>query len=224
MNTQYDEREYAVALTLEKKSDSGYSAQNFPDGTVFLFQGERLQANANNAGVIVPIKRSGKYELQIETALFGFDRGEYQLRAVLYSASEANYYNSIHTERNATTTTFTVVEAPTYALSVNANGDGASQIVSAGESLDITVRARRESTSASDEPNVGVALYQYQKDSDKYTPVNASAVFTSGVSTLTASGEGVSWKPVISESAVSATYRLEFTYGDKTDYLDFIVQ
>jgi hypothetical protein len=47
-----------------------------------------------------------------------------------------------------------------------------------------------------------------------------SKVFTETGTTVTQSN----WTPTISEDAAKGTYRLEFTYGDKTDYLDFIVQ
>jgi hypothetical protein len=240
MNTQYDEREYAVVLTLMKKSDSGYTSQAFPEGTVFLFQGERLQANANNKSVIVPVKRAGTYEVQIETTLSGYECGKYQLNAVLYSASVASYYNSLTTSL-LSQTTFTVVPLPTYALSVTAGGVGASQIVSVGENLDITVKASRTAGGSSagtttgvggtaDEPDVTVTLYRYQSSSTgngTYTLVNMETVFTSKESTISADSDGVQWKPVICEGAASGTYRLEFTYGekgDKKEYLDFIVQ
>jgi hypothetical protein len=153
--------------------------------------------------------------------LTGYDPGEYKLNAVLYSASVASYYNNLATEKKADTT-FTVVKAPTYALSVKANGTDASQIVSAGESLDITVKAKNNGTAS--ETNVAVELYQYQKGSEKYTEMDFSTVFSSGRTTVTASDSGVEWKPVISESALPGTYRLQFTYGDKVEYLDFIVQ
>jgi hypothetical protein len=217
MNTQYDEREYSVLLTLEKDDE----AIAFPDGTVFRFQGDSLEANAENKGVIIPVGSVGTKTVEIETALTGYDPGEYKLNAVLYSASVASYYNNLATEKKADTT-FTVVKAPTYALSVKANGTDASQIVSAGESLDITVKAKNNGTAS--ETNVAVELYQYQKGSEKYTEMDFSTVFSSGRTTVTASDSGVEWKPVISESALPGTYRLQFTYGDKVEYLDFIVQ
>jgi hypothetical protein len=248
MNTQYDEREYAVLLTLEQKNDatqsaSGYTACAFPEGTVFLFRGERLEANTNNAGVIIPVKKTGTHELQIETSLSGYDCGEYRLTATLYSASAANYHNSLTTKWQAETT-FTVVASPTYALSVTAGDTDASRIVSAGNSLDITVKAvyasggtssgsttgNKESGNGSTtaESGVTVALYQYQKDSTgatagSYKPMDTGTIFTAEVSTIAADSAGTSWKPIIRDGAAPGTYRLEFTYGDKKEYLDFIL-
>jgi hypothetical protein len=236
MNTQYDEREYAVLLSLEKRdeqSDSGYTAQAFPEGTIFLFDGKQLQTNANNESVIVPVKNAGTHTVQIQTALSGFESGEYRLNAVLYSASEANYYNNLPTTETAQDT-FAVVASPTCALSVTAGGTGASRIVSVGESLDITVKASRTAgTSASGavsdtdstfrSSDVGVTLYQYQKSTGKYKRVDTATVFDSGASTVTAVSRGANWKPVIRKGAASGTYRLAFTYGDKCEYLDFMV-
>jgi hypothetical protein len=271
MNTQYDEREYAVVLRLRKRqsgsgtqsgeqqsensgadnaqqTDSGYTA--FPTGTVFLFNGERLEANTNNESVIVPVKKAGTYTVQIETTLSGYDLGDYQLQAELYSANVANYHNSLTTKLSAAAA-FTVVQSPTYALSVTAVGNTASRVVSAGGSLDLTVKASRTVSgssdgttsgtgNAADKLDVAVALYRYQSGSSTssgtgtasagstasgtYTLVGTGAVFTEAVSAVTASGSGVPWKPVIRQDAASGTYRLAFKIGDKTEYLDFIVQ
>jgi hypothetical protein len=232
-NTQYDERKYSVLLKLKK--DGQYVA--FPEGTAFLFQGDYLEANADNTSVSVPVKRSGTYQMQIKTALFGYDYGEYKLEAELYSSSEPHYYNSIDTTHDAKDT-FTVVHAPTYALSVTAVGSGASQIVTAGGSLDIIVRASHISGGNSDgttlgsdsilDESVAVKLYQYQSGSTSsgtYTPVSTDTVFETAVSKVSANAnDGVEWKPVIREGAAPGTYRLEFTIGDKVEYLDFIVQ
>jgi hypothetical protein len=43
-------------------------------------------------------------------------------------------------------------------------------------------------------------------------------------SDIEASSTGSEWKQTVATNPTTGTYRLEFTYGDKTDYLDFIVQ
>jgi hypothetical protein len=43
-------------------------------------------------------------------------------------------------------------------------------------------------------------------------------------SDIEALSTGTEWKPKVATNPTTGTYRLEFTYGDKTDYLDFIVQ
>jgi hypothetical protein len=150
----------------------------------------------------------------------------------------ANYYNSLKTAKYAEDT-FTVVSSPTYALSATVGGKDASRIVSVGGNLDITVKAScstggssggmvSDTNSTSNGLGVNVKLYRYQSgsitSSGTYTLVGTDTVFTSAVAALSSNANGVNWKPVIRENAAPGTYRLEFTYGDKTDYLDFIVQ
>jgi hypothetical protein len=128
---------------------------------------------------------------------------------------------------------------------VTAGGSGASRIVSDGDSLEIKVKASCISAenadgmasgtiSTSNGTVVAVKLYQYQSgsrtatetstSSGTYTPVSIGTVFTDAVSTVPANASGIDWKPVIREGAAPGTYRLEFTIGDKVEYLDFIVQ
>lgn len=73
MNTQYEEREYAVVLELVGTGDSG-EAKKFPEGTTFWYQGVRRVAGQDNSSVIIPVKKEGKHLVTIQTELQGFEK------------------------------------------------------------------------------------------------------------------------------------------------------
>jgi hypothetical protein len=152
------------------------------------------------------------------------------LKAELYSSNAAGYYNSIYTGRNANLplTLPKTEDSVRYNLSATINdGDDttANRLLSAGSTLDVLVRA---SVSGGDSnETVKVQLYEFTGTDDfSYRKVaNASQVFENMPSdNIAASSEGSEWKPTVATNPTTGTYRLEFTYGDKTDYLDFIVQ
>jgi hypothetical protein len=153
----------------------------------------------------------------------------YRLVAELYSSNAAGYYNSIDTKRNKdlALTLPTTEDSVRYNLSATINdGDDttANRLLSAGSTLDVLVRA---SVSGGDSnETVKVQLYEFTGTDDfSYRKVaNASQVFASMPSDIAASPIGSEWKPTVVANPTTGTYRLEFTYGDKTDYLDFIVQ
>jgi hypothetical protein len=227
LNTQYDEREYAVKLTLLKKKNSSdengstteknkYEAVKFPDGTIFNFNGEKLRATDNNESVIIPVKKVGTYNVEIVTSLIGFELDEYQIQAELYSSSAANYYNSlITTEKDSDE--FTVIANPTYAINVTNSG---SSVLQRGDTLNISIQTKATNVESN---TVNVNIYKYE-GGDKYDLLSGlDTVFVTASSSITVN-ETATWTPTISDSAARGTYRLEFKYGDKVEYLDFIIK
>lgn len=227
-NTQYEEREYAVILTLRKKGETSEIA--FPEGTTFTFNNEKLSAGKDNKYVIVPVKTVGTHEVEIQSKLAGFDADNYELVAKLYSTSEEGYYNSIKiTTDESTHADFRIKADPTYALQVKEhsaekNVREKNHFAKAGESFDFTVTAMKESgtetgESAAESDAVSVGLYRY--DQGAYTNVALDFVLD-GTPDLK-NGQNQSWAPAVKSGAKEGTYRLEFTYHDKTEYWDFMV-
>lgn len=234
-NTQYEEREYAVILTLQKKDDTNKDIA-FPEGTVFTYKGNKLSAGTRNEYVIVPVQTVGTHEIEIQGQLDGFDADQYQLTAKLYSTSADGYYNSlpINHDEDVTAAAFTVVADPIYALSVKETSDTSADasgktrvknhLVTQGDSLNFNVTAKQENTSSNDTDStpVEVQLYQYEKSKKFYKKTDLGSVLTS-VPALSA-GADQKWSPAISANAQTGTYRLEFKYHDKVEYWDFIVK
>ena len=227
-NTQYEEREYAVILTLRKKGETSEIA--FPEGTTFTFNNEKLSAGKDNKYVIVPVKTVGTHEVEIQSKLAGFDADNYELVAKLYSTSEEGYYNSIKiTTDESTHADFRIKADPTYALQVKEhsaekNVREKNHFAKAGETFDFTVTAMKESgtetgESAAESDAVSVGLYRY--DQGAYTNVALDSVLD-GTPDLK-NGQNQSWAPAVKSGAKEGTYRLEFTYHDKTEYWDFMV-
>lgn len=227
-NTQYEEREYAVILTLKKKD--GTSEIAFPEGTTFTFNNEKLSAGKDNKYVIVPVKTVGTHEVEIQSKLAGFDAGNYELVAKLYSTSEEGYYNSIKiTTDESTHAGFQIKADPTYALQVKEHSaDNGMRVknhfAKVGELFEFTVTAMKESgtatgESAGESDAVSVGLYRY--DQGAYTKVALDSVLDGTPDLKT--GQDRSWQPAVKSGAKEGTYRLEFAYHDKTEYWDFMV-
>jgi hypothetical protein len=252
INTQYEEREYALKVTLKSEADNAagntgddgsqndasmQDAISFPEGTQIYFNGTPLQ-QLDDSTVIIPIKKALTGSFEIRTTLYGWNTvsnvtsgSGIELEAELYSSSVASYYNSIDTGlRGSTSVSFasTGSAASSYSLSATIPEEGMSttnRILSDGGTLNALVKT----VGGSDNEQVSVKLYQYMagKSGGSYSRLNTSQVFKSIETEITpasADATDPNWTPVISDTAESGTYRLEFTYGDKTDYLDFIIQ
>lgn len=224
-NTQYEEREYAVVLTLHRKNETSEIA--FPEGTIFTYNGEQLTVGKDNRYVIVPVKTVGSHEVEIESKMYGFEEGEYVLAAKLYSTSEDGYFNSIPVRANddtSSTAGFTIQKNPVYALKVEEKSAALAKederreknhLIHAGESFSFEV------ASQGGEPEDVVEAVLYQYAGKVYQPIALSDVFEQAPELNT--GNARSWNPVVTEDAETGTYRLAFTYHDKVEYWDFII-
>ena len=220
-NTQYEEREYAVILELK---DSTGSKTAFPEGTVFIYNGEQLPVGENNMYVIVPAGTAGSHEVTIESNLYGFEAGAYGLTAHLYSTSKKGYYNSIQVKSHAgdiDQANFRIVPDPQYALKAEETSAAEkvrekNHLVHAGDAFSFAVTAK----GGADTDSVQVQLYKYNGSS--YDKIDWNAVLD-GEQAVQA-GTDQKWTPAVSENAEKGVYRLEFTYHDKTEYWDFVIE
>lgn len=219
MNTQYEEREYAVVLELVETTGNGSTEQvkKFPEGTTFWYQGNRISAGQENSSVIIPVKEEGKHLVTVQTELQGFTTGENKIRASLYSSSVASYYNSISTSQKAEAV-FHVIKTPEIALSVSGSGNTENTLLQPGESIQLAVSSTGQIKS---QQKVIVTVYQYQKSTKNYRKMQLDQIFETPTAELEF-GDAI-WKTRIKEQAEPGTYRLEFQYGDKTEYWDFII-
>lgn len=219
MNTQYEEREYAVVLELVETTGNGSTEQvkKFPEGTTFWYQGNRISAGQENSSVIIPVKEEGKHLVTVQTELQGFTTGENKIRASLYSSSVASYYNSISTSQKAEAV-FNVIKTPEIALSVSGSGNKENTLLQPGESIQLAVSSTGQIKS---QQKVIVTLYQYQTNTKNYRKMQLDQIFETPTAELEL-GDAI-WKTRIKEQAEPGTYRLEFQYGDKTEYWDFII-
>ena len=212
-NTRYEERQYAVILSLQDKNGTQIA---FPEGTEFMYQGEQLHLGAGNDYVIVPVGTVGTHTVRMRTTLETLAAGDYQLHGELYATSAQGYYNSIHIVHSGdiNDAAFTVAEQPVYALKVTENSQRAkNHIAAAGESFNFSITAQGGSKP------VSVSVYRMEENAYKKAAIaevlNAAEI---------PAGSQVSWTPSIAASAQPGIYRLEFTYYDKTEYWDFVVK
>ena len=231
-NTQYEERQYAVILKLKQVNAEGSSVYKaFPEGTVFTYNGENLPAGKDNAYVIVPVETAGSHEVEIASDLYGFDAGGYELEAQLYSTSVDGYYNSIQVTKkeNAAdvycvdSAAFWITADPQYALKAEETSKtdqtrDKNHLVKAGDTFAFNLTAMVDGEAGTD--TVDVQVYQYNGKS--YDKIAWNAVFN-GEQSIQA-GIDQKWHPTVSENAAKGVYRLAFTWHDKTEYWDFMVE
>ena len=223
-NTQFDEREYAVLLTLRRKD--GTEDISFPEGTTFSYKGEMISPGPGNKFVVIPIKEAGAHDVVINTSLYGFEIPEnaesqdYELIAKLYSTSATGYYNSIEITEESKKMDFTVIKNPVYALKVTEEYTEGSRnhLIQYGQSFEFEVTAK----GGVDADPIEVDLYQYEGENGQeyYQTVDLGTVFTEKPK-ITQSAN--TWKPNLCPNAPDGVYRLEFSFHNRKEYWDFIV-
>ncbi|WP_418746427.1 beta strand repeat-containing protein [Frisingicoccus sp.] len=229
INTQFDEREYAVMLELVDNTGSANpitKTKPFPEGTVFLYNGQKQVAGQDNKSVVIPVKTPGTHQIQIETGLEAFDTGDITIKASLYSSSVANYYNELKADQYTDMITFSTAENPDYALSVNANAEDAEAEMKAheiekGAELSLKIKGRKGGQT---DPNGIASVKVYQYENGEYALKAWSDLFAETEESISLAEDEVIWNPKISKTADAGTYRLEFTYQNKTEYWDLIVR
>ena len=217
MNTQYEEREYAVVL--EYVGQDGQT-QPFPEGTSFWYDGIRREVGQDNKSVIIPVQTEGIHEVIMKTELAGLELGSNKLKASLYSSSVASYYNSIATTENAEVV-LNVKEKPKtsiYVTNEDASTDGT--FVKPQDKMKLSVNCKK-----TDGDTVSVSLYQYQAKTGQYQKCSLDTVFEDAKTEIEVLSDtaGV-WEATVLEQTQAGTYRLEFIYEDKAEYWDFIIQ
>lgn len=219
-NTRYEEREYAVILTLRENEKE----IPFPEGTTATYDGKQLIAGTENKYFIVPVKTVGTHQVTVTTGLRGLAVGSYNLKGALYSTSATGYYNSITVTHEADKylAPFNVQANPKYTLKVaEGNGTGVrNHLAKSGQNFDFIVTANAENGI---NDSVKVNLYRYHtsgSEQGKYQKILLSSIFEG---TPDLSEVNKKWNPKVVQNAAPGTYRLEFQYGDKTEYWDFII-
>ncbi len=207
-NTFYEEREYAIMLSLKV----GDNFVAFPEGTAFLCDGQRIAVGKGNMKVILPIRTAGNHSIQMVTELQGFEvNQEYTLCADLFSSSVSSYYNLEDTTESVVCK-FSAVDNPTHTLAVD--GTEQSHLLAGGQTLKLNIY-----TDGTMDSELDIRLFRYNKGTMDYSLCQWNGVFTQKQEV-----SGTLWQQKISDNAIKGTYRLEFTYADKTEYWDFIVE
>lgn len=231
-------REYAVKLELVEVDESGKlktdEAGNvltwpFPEGMTAVYGGQQVAASEGHRAFILPLKEAGTHRVTLHAgvgAFCGGEGGQVTLLASLYAVRDASYYREVDLKTRGIAS-FPVQAEPRYTLGVGAaqaDGEGEQRrLLEKGEAFTLKVRAFEEGTSGT-EDEVSVAVYQFDKENRSYTCLDWQEVFANEDGCLVKLSKGDAlWKGLVSEEAGSGVYRLEFSYHDKTEYVDFIV-
>lgn len=237
-DTRCREREYAVKLEQIEVDASGNpktDAQGkvitkpFPEGMTVTYGGQQITASEDHRVFILPVEEAGIHNVTLSAGISAFcggEDGKVMLRASLYAARDASYYNDVDLRKSGDVSFFVKAESE-YTLGVgNAHVTGEEDqrhLFEKGETFSLEIRAFEDGTPGT-EDEVSAVVYQFDKESQSYTCIDWQAVFVNGDSNLVKLSDGAAlWQDSVSEEAVSGVYRLEFSYHDKTEYVDFIV-
>lgn len=237
-DTRCREREYAVKLEQLEVDENGNPKTDaegnvitrpFPEGMTVMYGEQQLTANEDHRVFIVPVKEAGIHNVTLSpgiSAFCGGKDGQVILRASLYAARDASYYNDVDLRKSEDVSFFVQAESE-YTLGVGAahvtGEENQRHLFEKGETFSLGVCAFEEGMPRN-EDEVSVAVYQFDKKNQSYTCIDWQDVFVNEDSNLVKLSDGAGvWEVSVSEEAVSGVYRLEFSYHDKTEYVDFIV-
>ena len=237
-DTRCREREYAVKLEQIEVDASGNSKTDaqgqvitkpFPEGMTVMYGGQQITVSEDHRVFILPVEEAGIHNVTLSAGISAFcggEDGKVMLRASLYAARDASYYNDVDLRKSGDVS-FLVKAESEYTLDVgNARVTGEedqSHLFEKGETFSLEIRALEDEKPGTND-EVSAVVYQFNKENQNYTCIDWQAVFVNADSNLMTLSDGIAmWQDSVSEEAVSGVYRLEFSYHDKTEYVDFIV-
>ncbi len=214
INTHFLENVFSIKIEL---LDASGELKQMPSGMEFIYNGKTYNTVKDRYYSVIPVGAAGSHNIQIKNTLYSLKDivGETAVfRATLYSATDADYYNLL-SEYLSATVSYSILDNPIYAISVKPRED--AQIISAGEVFTIDLKTSAEGVDAQ---TVYVKLLK--KNGDTYTEIGWNKLFAGDViSSVQAGNKSYLWQT--RETAEEGTYRIEFKYGDKTEYVNLII-
>lgn len=237
-DTRCLEREYAVKLEQIEVDESGNPKTDdkgnvitrpFPEGMTALYNGQEITASEEHRVFVLPLGEVGVHNVTLSAGIAAFcggEDGQVILRASLYATNDASYYNDVDLCKSGDVSFFVKAESE-YALRVGeavvSGEEDQGHRVKKGETFSLEICAFEDGMPGM-EDEVSTAVYQFDKENQSYTGIDWQMLFVNENSDLVSLSEGAGlWESSLSEEAVSGVYRLEFSYHDKTEYVDFIV-
>jgi len=222
VDTRYYEGEFGIKLQMYIND----TLVNMPDGITFECNGETFLPDSENSYAVVGVNAFGNHTIKVDTSRFGItsktvSEGDIvELRATVYSAPEPTYHNSIiTTQTDEATAKFTIGVSKLYNISVVTDNSLTDLLVKADEKLKFKLTTAQQND---DEAVVTVRAYKKQDDNFNQRVALAS-LFTDSGYQLEQANEQTNYQWTIDTDAEVGTYRLVFTFGNKTEYLYFIV-
>lgn len=237
-DTRCLEREYAVKLEQIEVDESGnlktdnkgnVITRPFPEGMTAMYNGQEITASEEHRVFVLPLGEFGVHDVTLSAGIAAFcggEDGQVILRASLYAANDASYYNDVDLCKSGDVSFFVKAESE-YALGVGevvvSGEEEQGHLFRKGETFSLGICALEDGMPGT-EDEVSAAVYQFDKENQSYTDIDWQAVFGNEDSALVSLSDGAGlWEGTVSEEALSGVYRLEFSYHDKMEYVDFIV-
>jgi len=213
INTLFRENGFALKIQL---LDAAGNPISMPAGMYFTYKDQSYYPGPDSTYIAVPVHEFGDHEIILHNPRFslisavGGDTAKF--RVSYFSAPDALYYNAFYTG---------VIREPSYTLSANAvsslqvvGGPTEDRILDPGESLEFAYTARNGEK---------VSVTVSQKTEGQYVQVAWDSVFDGAPQSLNpAEALECSWE--LQDSVAPGTYRLTFTFGQCTEYLNLIVK
>lgn len=219
VDTRYYEGEFGIKLQMYL--DDSDTPVKLPDGITFECNGETYYPDATNNFAVVGVDGFGSHRVTMNTDLFGITgvSGKVTLKATVYSAPEPVYYNHIETPRTGEAS-FIIGDEDERHLLVHCENLPTNLLLEKSEPLSFALTTKQ----IGDEEAI-VYVEAYRKVGDQYTEaVDMGTLFKEGRIALgQTDGVPVDYHWLLADDAPAGTYRLVFTFGERIEYLYFII-
>ena len=204
-DTRFDEGKFTFMIEMV---DPNGQAIRLPAGMYFKSGDVCYYPGLESMYVVIPADAYATQTITVCNTIYSLkeylEASTVRFRVTLCDAPDPLFYNSILTTYSAIVS-LSVSDNAEYNLSVELS----ERILAPGDVLQATV------TTDANVSGVAVTVSLYRKTSGGYELAEFSEIFTKD-----ASG---AYKWVVAQAAASGTYRLVFTYGDRTEYQNIII-
>ncbi len=219
VNTLIEDGEFSLKIEMV---DIFGTTLEMPVGIKFRYNNEVYSAKGGSDYAVIPLVNFGEHSIEIENLdyslynTYGENAERALFRMTVYSAPDANYYDSYETVIGSVWE-YRIVASPTYSISVGTDG-GQNQILLQGEKIALVINCQTDDREATANE---VKFSVQKKSGEEYTDY---ALFDGqlGVIAVQPSSNAVEWQ--VRSDAPAGTYRLRFEYGDRIEVLYLVVR
>ncbi len=225
INTKLSEGQYAVRVEL---LDGSGNAKKFPEGMYFRCGDVIMQPDGDNKFVAIEV---GEHAVKVGDAMsaeFRVFNPHYDLRKYMLGADTVTFRLSLYNSADdayvklgslnlSKEITFAIEDTATYTLKAECAGNTINRILNKGAVLSPTITAI-----SLDDTTSQVNVQLVKKSNGAYEQVSWDRVFATNAQVITQGTYTYDW--TTKGTAETGSYRIIFTYGNRIEYLSFMVK
>ncbi len=223
VNTLFHEQEYSVMIELLDGNGTGAQPLQMPAGISFTCGNRTFYPGLGGSYAVIAMPEVGDRSITVNNLLYALtDSDTVYFRITLYSAPDGKFYNTDAGVLQKVIS-FGVKDNPTYSL----KAETADPLIAPGQSFSYTVLAELIAEAGGE----GFARYATvsleSKTADgSYASAGLSEVFASISNAPSYVPQSTPHQAslTVREAAAPGTYRLVFAFGDRVEYLYFVIQ